>query len=227
MKRIRHLTPTFAATFALLAAVAVAAPANASPRVAGDAIEAPATTTTAGVALDDGNTVFTTEQSQLTVLPATGPEPSAAELATLAGTISCGLDVQWVHGSTHVAGTINGVAVVTCTAAAGSLTLHYSLIRVSPNYTQWGAGSVTNTGKPTIKNNRAVPCTQGPGEFRGWAQGVISPPAGYTLVGPATHAAYGDIKSVACGLSFAAESQASSPSETLSVTFVRSDLVGH
>lgn len=178
----------------------------------------------AGV-IDGKATVFETEQSELTILPATGPQPSDAELSPLAATISCGLNVQNVHSSTHINGTINGVATINCTGTAGKLTLHYSLIRVSPNPTQWGAPSVTNTGRSSIQNNRAVSCNQGPGTFRGWAQGVIVPPAGYTLVGPATSSGYGNITSVVCGATrFAPGSNASESGETVTVTFVRSDL---
>lgn len=184
------------------------------------------TSNVAGVTDIDGSSVFSTDQVQLTVAPASGPAPSDAQLVTMAPSIGCGLDVQWVHGSTHVTGTINGVTVISCNGPAGSLTLHYSLIRVSPNYTQWGAAPKSNVGQSSLKNNRAVNCNQGPGEFQGWAMGEISPPPGYVLVGPATAKKFGAIKPVSCGMNFAVAGSDSTISETISVTFVRSDLAG-
>jgi hypothetical protein len=208
----------------------LAAPANASVLAADAQVRADSapvgTSETSGVEQADGSTVFTSEQVELTVLPNEDPQPIEAELSLLAPSIGCSLNVQNVHASSHVSGTINGVAVVSCTGPAGQLTLHYSLIRVSPNYTQWGAGQKTNAGQVSLQNNRAVPCSEGPGQFRGWAQGVIVPPPGYTLVGPATHQDYGPLLSVACGAAFATDGAEPSISESTSVTFIRSDLVG-
>ena len=183
----------------------------------------PSVTITNGTTNDDGTTVFTTDQSQLTVLPAIGPQPSEAQLKLLAPSISCDLNVQNVHKSNHVSGSINGVAVVTCYGGvAGSLKLHYSLIRISP-YNQWAAGSVSNTMKSSIQNKRGIPCSEGPADFQGWAQGEIAPPPGYTLSGPAVSSKYGNTTPVACGVSLVAENS-DSPSEVTTVTFVRSDL---
>ena len=182
------------------------------------------TSTIEGVTGAGGETVFTGDQSELIVRPADGPQPSDQELGLLAPTISCGLNVQRVHASTHVTGTINGVAVVSCNGNAGSIKLHYSLYRVTPNPTSWGAPSESNAGKRSLQNNRAVPCTQGPGTFRGWAQGEITPPPGYKLNGPATNTAFGPSYGVACGVSFAGASNEATPSEITALTFVRSDL---
>lgn len=170
---------------------------------------------------NNGITTFTSEgSSSLSVLPPSGVVPS--DLEALAASISCTLNVQNVHASTHKDGTINGVARINCTAPAGSLQIHYSLIRMSP-YTQWGGPSRTNGGYTFIQTNRAVDCDQGPASFRGWAQGFIAPPPGYTLVGPASASAYGNIVSVGCGMTLA--SAESSNDEVLSVTFVRNDLL--
>lgn len=61
--------------------------------------------------------------------------------------------------------------------------------------------------------------------FRGWTQGEIVPPTGYTLQGSPTYAECGPILSVACGLARTADSGESSTSESMSVTFVASDFV--
>jgi hypothetical protein len=170
----------------------------------------------------NGVTTFKTEGGSLTVLPATGAVP--ANLGTLAASIGCGLNVQNVHGSTHVSGTINGVARIDCNGPAGSLQISYSLIRLQP-YTQWGGPTKTNGGWTFIQTNRAVSCSAGPADFRGWAQGIIAPPPGYTLTGPALTNAYGNISAVACGLSSARTAAADTPNEVLSVTFTRNDLL--
>lgn len=211
-KTLAVLTTVFFSTTLGLASAAASTPAVASTDEISGAIEG-------------GATVFDTEQTELTILPATESQLSEDELNFLAPTISCNLNVQNVHPSSHFSGTINGVATIGCTSAAGKLTLHYSLIRVSPNPTQWGGPSVTNTGQSWIQTNRAVDCNQGPGTFRGWAQGVIAPPPGYQLVGPATSSKYGNSTSVLCGATLLTpENKAAEISETLTVTFVRSDL---
>jgi len=206
---------------------ATPAPGAANGTVASAITGAPSSTTSiSGHTYRDGSTVFATGDTQLTVLPAAGPEPSDAQLQLSAPSITCNLNVQYVHGSTHVSGTINGVAVVTCTGGpAGSLLLHYSLIRVSPNPNQWAADDTSNVGASSLQNNRAVPCSEGPGDFRGWAMGVITPPPGYQLTGPAENKKYGAIQPVACGLSLAFASSAPVLAESTSVTFTRSDLV--
>jgi hypothetical protein len=211
----------FVAAIALCGTMAIAAPAHASATDTSD--DSPSTYQSQGTSTDDGSTVFSAGQTELTVRPAVAAPVAAQSDAARAPSIGCSLNVQNVHASSHVSGTINGVAVVSCTGAAGSMVLHYSLIRVSPNNTQWGAGSKTNAGKSSIQNNRAVDCSEGPGEFQGWAQGEIAPPPGYELAGPATHSDYGPSNDVACGLSRSGEDPGLS--ESMSVTFVRSDLV--
>lgn len=169
---------------------------------------------------ENGATTFETDTGSLAVLPASGPEPT--NLAALAPSIRCSLNVQNVHASSHVSGTINGVARIDCNGPAGQLQIHYSLIRLSPA-TQWGGPSKTNGGYSSIQTNRAVPCDQGPAQFRGWAQGMIAPPPGYTLSGPASTNAYGNITGVACG--GITRSTQDSADEVISVTFVRDDLL--
>ncbi|MGA1838839.1 hypothetical protein VD659_18120 [Herbiconiux sp. 11R-BC] len=182
--------------------------------------------TIAGGADDGGSAVFISGHSELKITPAPDAEPTAPELSGLTASIICDLNVEHVHPSSHVSGTINGVATIKCNAPAGSLTLHYSLIRVSPNNTQWGAGSKSNVEESSIQNNRAVSCSEGPGEFQGWAQGEISPPPGYELEGPAIHSDYGASLGVACGSDLTAGDSASQVTESMTVTFIRSDLAG-
>lgn len=169
---------------------------------------------------DGGATVFVTEESMLTIMPASGERPSGPDLETLAASISCTLNVQNVHGSTYESGTINGVARIECTRAAGRLQIHYSLIRITPSK-QWAGLSRENSGWTFIQTNRAVDCSEGGANFRGWAQGIIAPPLGYTLVGPAIANAYGNITTVRCGTNGPVAEPAGA---TLTVTFLRDDL---
>ena len=215
----------FTKSMAILAAIAfIPAAGISTDAAANDAVSNSVTTyEVGGASASDGSTVFTTENAELTVLPSAEPQPSEADLSLMAPTFKCGLNVQNVHRSTHINGTINGVAVITCQVPAGGLRLHYSLIRESPNYKQWAAPSVQNSGKKILQNNKGVSCSEGPADFRGWAQGELTPPAGYVLEGNAIQKGYGPLEGVACGV--ALMSAAISEGETTTVTFVRSDLV--
>ncbi|MBM7466086.1 hypothetical protein JOE67_001678 [Microbacterium esteraromaticum] len=134
--------------------------------------------------------------------------------------MTCKLNVQNPHGSTHVQGTINVVAVVSCDVPAGRIRLQLSLFRVSP-YASWAAPTLQKDGVKVLQNNKAVSCSEGPGDFRGWAAGTLTPPPGYQLSGSPTYERYGNLASVACGLAFSADT--SDYSETLTFKFVRTD----
>lgn len=173
------------------------------------------------------DSIIVGENISLVVLKASEAEQDPAELGLLAAAIRCDLNVQNVHGSTHVAGTINGIASINCTGAAGSLQIHYSMIRLSP-YAQWAGPSRTNGGYSSITTNRATSCTEGRANFRGWAQGIIAPPPGYSLTGPAILNAYGNISYVECrGHTgpYSSTAPAIEGSGQISVTFVRNDLL--
>lgn len=145
-----------------------------------------------------------------------------------AADITCNLDVQWPHGSTHVSGTINEVVRIDCKyvtggkAPMGGLRLAMFLARVSPNFMQWHASPVTNTGASSIQNNKAVSCAEGPGDFRGWGWGTLTPPPGYSLVGPADYDKFGDTKATACGVANKEASTEPGVAERISVTFTQS-----
>lgn len=201
-----------AAALSLAGSGAAAAPASTLENVQATEVVA--------VVADDAHTVFATDAGTITVLESTEPTPSDESLAALAPTFTCDLNVQDPHGSRHVAGTINVVAVVKCSAPAGKIVLGTSLSRRSPNYKQWFADAVTVIGKATAQNNRAVNCSEGPGEFRGWAQATLTAPPGTTLVGSAQYSKYGNTKPVACGVA----DRGAPGYASITVTFVRSDL---
>lgn len=172
-----------------------------------------------------GGTTFETDTSKVTVLPAAESDASATEFAARAPRFGCTLNVQNPHASGHVKGTINVVAVVTCDIPAGALRLAVNLIRISPNNKQWAAvPTATNTGERRIQNNAATSCSQGPGNFQGWAWATLTPPPGYQLSGSPDIKQYGKTLSVACGVRSADIGAADSIAESIEFTFVRTDL---
>lgn len=186
----------------------------------------PAEPEAANLSSAGATTVLTSDNAELVVLESQGPQPSADQLDTMATHVRCTLTVQNIHASTHFTGTINGVAKIQCTANAAQLRLIYSLIRVSPNGTEWAATPKSKPATSWLQTNRGVSCSEGPGQFRGWAKGFITVPAGYELVGPASHSQYGNITSVACGgVNSAPVDSTSTEGTTVTVTFIRNDLV--
>jgi hypothetical protein len=171
--------------------------------------------------IDDETLMFEAGDTTLQVEAADVLQPQEVVPASASRAITCSLGVHNPHPSSHVNGTINGTAKITCSGKAGSMALSYSLIRVSPKNKQWGAGLKKNTNKSTLSNNRAVSCKEGSGRFQGWAQGVIKPPAGYKLSGPATYSKYGKTIWVGCGNGPKPVSESTSQiGEEITITFV-------
>lgn len=232
MRRFFRVLAVMAASSIAITGAMATAPVQASPK--GDSARAAASVSESpahvheidGRRLDDGVTVFSGENAELTVLPAVSDQLDYATGNELAASISCSLNVHNVHQSFHYPDTINGVATIECTGNAGSLALHYSMIRVSPSNRQWGAPSVSNAGARSINNNRAISCSEGAANFQGWAQGQITPPPGYQLVGPPTHERWGNTTYVICKDSSEETGADSQLAERITVTFVRDDLAG-
>lgn len=208
-----------------VATIAVTTLAGASSAVAAEDGN-PTTSAIAAEAQPDGSQVFEADGIGIVVQPAATLRVSDPDLSAMAATFTCNLDVQWPHGSTHVSGTINVVTRIDCQIPAAHLRLATSLIRTSPTYAQWHAGTKNQDNTAWLQNNRAVPCNQGPGNFRGWGWGTITAPPGYQLSGPADYDKYGDIKPVACGVSRVSGGDDTEYAERITVSFVRSDLVG-
>lgn len=177
----------------------------------------------------DGEITFESDAGVLTVLSS---EPGGAVSTTdeiprsmAASTVSCSLRVDHAHGSTHVTGTINVVAEASCTGGnVASLKLATQLIRLAPTHAEWGAPTKTALNTNWLQNNASTSCSNGPGDFRGWAMGTLVPLPGYTLVGSAVAKKYGATTGVACGAAKSADAEEQAE-ETLTVTFVRTDLV--
>lgn len=219
--RLRKLAMSSFGSISLVAALALAGVPSSAASVDADkvAIEAVQRSSVVGVVGEDGSTIFSAEGIEIVVPEVQSAELSSENDSTRAGPIDCTLGVHYPHGSTHVAGTINGVANGTCTGGAvTSLKLHYSLVRVSPNNTQWAAPMAENAGKSTIQNNKGVSCTAGPGTFQGWAQLEVVPPPGYYLTTPAVVGTYGEARQVSCGGS-GPLSTGSDISQSMTLTF--------
>ena len=73
--------------------------------------------------------------------------------------INCFLNLDYPHASSHVPGTVNVVANVTCTAPVSQITLDVQLIR-DGNYIE-PAGSCLNEGSGYLQCNAAEVCHSG------------------------------------------------------------------
>lgn len=108
-----------------------------------------------------------TNATTLTVLPSTDPTPKPEKLALLAPQITCDLNVQNPHGSTHVQGTINVVSVVTCKGGnAARIEIQTELWRISTQGRWVGAATIVEN-KSSAQGNAATSCSAGPAQFRG------------------------------------------------------------
>lgn len=92
--------------------------------------------------------------------------------------IFCGLKTDYPHGSTHVSGTINVVARVTCDSPVTSLGVTVRLLRSEVSK---GDHYEYNAGSASVSSNKAISCLgNSPGNFRGDSNAAITPPPGYT-----------------------------------------------
>lgn len=119
----------------------------------------------------------------------------SAAAAASASTITCTINVQYPHGSTHVSGTINVVSTVSCTAPVPRIQQRTALYK-SGGSSWWGT-PVDKNGVAAVQSNAATSCSQAPGQFYGVAVTTINFPAGYS---PSTHTGntYGETRDVTC-----------------------------
>jgi hypothetical protein len=89
-------------------------------------------------------------------------------------TITCTLQVQNPHNSSHVKGTVNVVATIGCTAPVSGLAIAVGLYR---NGTLVSTGSNSNVGSASIQANAAIACTTA--TYTGAADGAVIFPPGY------------------------------------------------
>jgi hypothetical protein len=108
--------------------------------------------------------------------------PSAGGASSAAGAvITCGLNVQNPHVSTHVPETINVVARITCDAPVSRLhltTYLYEGAEGTPYESIVAQGSNTTLGSASVQANAATACKKG--TYHGEANGTVAFPPGYT-----------------------------------------------
>lgn len=114
----------------------------------------------------------------LSVLGLSGVTIASPAQAVSFGDITCTHSVQYPHASTHVNGTINVVAGVTCTSTMSRIYIRTWLHK---------SGGSTWPGAPrdwlvtsSVSANAATDCSNGPGTFYGSSTTELYPPAGYT-----------------------------------------------
>lgn len=90
--------------------------------------------------------------------------------------ITCTINAQHPHDSSHVGGTVNGVATISCSQAVSSLSITVELWYQDAAVVA-GPTSKSNFGRAFIKHNAATTCV--PGYYRTVATGRVVFPPGY------------------------------------------------
>lgn len=114
-------------------------------------------------------------------LPATGPAsgvgtPTATNIfgPAPADIITCTVNVQNPHNSSHVHGTVNTISTILCTGAMSELAqyvgLYYNNVLVGEKYN-------SNSGSASLTGNFATPCKSG--TYIGASSWLEVAPAGY------------------------------------------------
>jgi len=107
----------------------------------------------------------------------------------------CTIKANNPHASTHVNGTINGTATITCSQTMQEIYLRVKLEK-SNGTTKLGT-TTDEYGVSNAQGNAFVQCNQ-PGTYRVIAEYVLVAPPGYSPKRAASNIA-GSYKSVACG----------------------------
>jgi hypothetical protein len=116
--------------------------------------------------------------------------------AAPADVITCSIQVQHAHGSTHVTGTVNVVSTVTCTGTVQVISQQTALYKVGGS--SWWGNTNTQANVSSLQTNASTSCAQSPGAFYGAAVTTITFPRGYTP-NPQHTDAYGATTNVVCG----------------------------
>lgn len=155
-----------------------------------------------------GQAIASTPQSDVRT-PATASQNAVSDgesrlsgtvTATITGTnlssanvITCTGQAQYPHKSSHVPGTVNVVATVSCTAAVTSIGIRAALYRNGALVKDSGAKYVYGTS--FAQNNAAETCHNA--TYQGWMSFTVTFPPGYS---PATGAGsdWGSSVSITC-----------------------------
>ena len=119
----------------------------------------------------------------------------AAQAASVVGI--CTIKANLPHASTHVNGTINGTATITCSEVMTEIYLRVKIEKIT-GATKLGT-TTDQYGVSRASGNAFVSCSN-PGKYRIIAEYVLRAPPGFTPVRAASNLA-GPYASVACGVS--------------------------
>lgn len=116
------------------------------------------------------------ETATVVAVPASNSGPVAPDSTTaITSTITCTAQIQYPHNSSHVPGTVNVVATVSCDAPVTSINMTVNLYY---NAVQVASQSFSTAGSAFLQGNAAQdPCL--PGAYQGTASGTIVFPPGY------------------------------------------------
>jgi hypothetical protein len=105
---------------------------------------------------------------------------TAANAATGPGgsVITCNVYADYPHGSGHVAGTINAVGRVVCTAKVDEIYLKTTLLNVTRGTASSTTVDYLNTS--SVSTNAAKGCGEGPAVFQTKTDVLVNFPARYT-----------------------------------------------
>lgn len=138
----------------------------------GNAVTTESATAAAPLSKSNANSHSTTVTAHLS--PAMQGK-STRDATAPADVITCTLDVQNPHGSTHQPGTVNVVSTLGCTSAVSSLSVNLYLYR---NHTFVTQASTGNFGVKSLRTNAATaPCVVDIWQANGY--GTIAFPPGY------------------------------------------------
>ncbi|WP_162940150.1 hypothetical protein [Gryllotalpicola protaetiae] len=145
-------------------------------------------------------------------------QAATAVPAAAAASITCTINVQNPHGSTHVSGTVNVVSTVSCTAPVASITQQTALYKTTGN--SWWGTKVTKAATSSAQSNASASCTVAPGNFYGTAVTSIVWPPGFS--GPQPPSAYGNTTAVNCSTAqIVANSEGIISTETVTATLTK------
>lgn len=101
--------------------------------------------------------------------------PAQTSTVAPAATITCTIQVNYPHKSTHVPGTVNVTATLRCTAPVSSLSMVVGLYR---NGSLVSSNRFSNAGSAFLAGNSATPCVSA--TYVGAARGGIVFPPGFS-----------------------------------------------
>lgn len=117
----------------------------------------------------------TTKSSTITVSRTSSSNAVAQPSA--GGSFTCSLNTDYAHSSTHVPGTVNVEATVSCQQPVSAINMTVTLNRDNTNVS---SNNCPNVGRSSLTCNAAELCHSG-ALYYGISSATITPPPGYTV----------------------------------------------